>query len=136
CSPEALYVVLLAGQEELKDEALVNYQMLVACGCPILQELPPEAQTATLVVDALLGTGITGASRGVIREAIRAINSGFPLAKVVAVDLPSGMPTDAVEAQGDFAPADFTVTFTAPKPAQVLPPTCNFVGELVVRGIG
>ncbi len=136
CSPEALHVVLLAGQEELKDEALANYQMLVACGCPILQELPPAAQTATLVIDALLGTGITGAARGVMREAIRAINSGFPLAKVIAVDLPSGMPTDAGDPQGDFAPADYTITFTAPKPSQVLPPTCNFVGELVVRSIG
>ena len=136
CSPEALWVVLLAGQEELKDDALANYQMLVAAGCPILNELPHEAQTASLVVDALLGTGITGATRGVVRDAIQAINTGFPLAKVVAVDIPSGLPSDGGDPAGDFAPADFTVTFTAPKPSQVLPPTCNFVGELVVRSIG
>src|ERR1035438_789277 len=110
CSPEALYVLVLAGQEELKGDALANYQMLTACGCPILHELPPAAQTATLVVDALLGTGLTGPARGVLQEAIRAINSGFPLAKVVAVDIPSGMPSDFGDPQGDFAPADYTVT--------------------------
>ena len=50
-------------------------------------------------------------------EGIRAINHGFPLAKVVAVDLPSGMPSDSGEPAGEFARADYTVTFTAPKVA-------------------
>ena len=136
CSPEALYVLVLAAPEELKGDALANYHMLTACGCPVLHELPPESQTATLVIDALLGTGLTGPARGVTRDAIRAINSGFPQAKVVAVDMPSGMPSDSGDPQGEFAPADYTVTFTAPKPAHVLPPNCDFVGELIVRSIG
>ncbi|HWD00353.1 MAG TPA: NAD(P)H-hydrate dehydratase [Candidatus Sulfopaludibacter sp.] len=135
-SPEALHVVVLAGPQELRGEALANYQMLAACGCPVLRALPPEAQTATLVIDALLGTGITGPARGPMLDAIRAVNSGFPLARVVAVDIPSGMPTDSGEPVGEFAPADYTVTFTAPKVAHVLDPNCNFVGELIVRQIG
>jgi ADP-dependent NAD(P)H-hydrate dehydratase / NAD(P)H-hydrate epimerase len=135
-SPESLHVVVLAGQEELKDEALANFQMLTACGCPVLHEIPPDAQTATLVVDALLGTGLTGAARGIMLEAIRAINSGFPLAQVVAVDIPSGMSGDSSEAAGECAPANYTVTFTAPKVAHVLEPNCRFVGELIVRQIG
>ena len=52
------------------------------------------------------------------------------------MDIPSGMPTDSGDPQGEFAPADYTVTFSAPKPSQVLPPNCDFVGELVVRSIG
>ena len=48
------------------------------------------ARLATLVVDALLGTGITGPATGRMLDGIREINSGFPLAKVVAVDIPSG----------------------------------------------
>ncbi|SPE35614.1 Bifunctional NAD(P)H-hydrate repair enzyme Nnr (Includes: ADP-dependent (S)-NAD(P)H-hydrate dehydratase; NAD(P)H-hydrate epimerase) [Candidatus Sulfopaludibacter sp. SbA3] len=136
CSPEALYVLLLASQEELSGEALANYQMLTGCGCPILHELPAAAQAATLVVDALLGTGLNGGARGVTLDAIRAINTGFPLAKVVAVDIPSGMPSDTGDPVGEFAPADYTVTFTAPKVAHVLAPNCDFIGELVVRQIG
>ena len=76
--------------EELKGDAAANYRMLQACGCPVLREIPPEARNATLVVDALLGTGIAGPAAGRMLEGIREINRGFPLAKVVAVDIPSG----------------------------------------------
>jgi NAD(P)H-hydrate epimerase len=69
-------------------------------------------------------------------EGIREISSAFPMAKVVAVDIPSGMASDSPEPVGEMARADCTVTFTAPKPAQVLPPNCERVGELVVGPIG
>ena len=58
--PAALHVVLLADPEELKGDAAANYRMLGACGCPVLREIPPDARSATLVIDALLGTGISG----------------------------------------------------------------------------
>ncbi|MGA2267543.1 MAG: NAD(P)H-hydrate dehydratase [Bryobacteraceae bacterium] len=135
-NPRALDVILLAAPEELKGDAAANYRMLAACGCPVLGEIPEEARNATLVLDALLGTGITGPATGRMLEGIREIQTGFPLAKVVAVDIPSGMPSDAGEPVGEFARADYTVTFTAPKAAQVLPPNCDHVGELVVGPIG
>jgi NAD(P)H-hydrate epimerase len=47
---------------------------------------------AGVVVDALLGTGASGAPRGIVRELILAANaSGVPL---LAVDLPSGLDAD------------------------------------------
>jgi NAD(P)H-hydrate epimerase len=134
--PQSLHVVLLGAPEELKGDAAANFRMLAACGCPVLREIPAEARQATLVVDALLGTGISGPATGVMLEGIREINSGFPLAKVVAVDIPSGMPSDSGAPVGEFARADYTVTFTAPKTGQVLPPNCDHVGELVVAPIG
>jgi hydroxyethylthiazole kinase-like uncharacterized protein yjeF len=134
--PQALHVVLLAAPEELKGDAAANYRMLAACGCPVWRDIPGEARLATLVVDALLGTGINGPATGLMLEGIREINSGFPLAQVVAVDIPSGMPSDSGNPVGEFARADYTVTFTAPKPAEVLPPNCDHIGELVVGPIG
>jgi NAD(P)H-hydrate epimerase len=134
--PRLLHVVLPAAPEELKGDAAANYRMLKTCGCPIWPGIEPQARFATLVVDALLGTGVNGAARGPMLEGIREINAGFPLAKVVAVDLPSGMPSDSGEPVGETARADYTVTFTAPKVAHVLPPNCDSVGELVVRPIG
>jgi ADP-dependent NAD(P)H-hydrate dehydratase / NAD(P)H-hydrate epimerase len=130
------HVVLLSAAEDLQGDAAANLRMLQACGCPVAHEIPAEARNASLVVDALLGTGAAGAARGRMLEAIREINSGFPLARVVAVDIPSGMPGDSGDPAGEFVRADFTVTFTAPKIAQVLPPNCDHVGELVVRSIG
>ena len=49
-----------------------------------------ERREVTLVVDALLGTGLTGPPTGRVLELIRAVQE-FPEAKVVAVDLPSGL---------------------------------------------
>ena len=134
--PAHLHVVLLANPEELKGDAAANLRMLEACGCPVLREIPAEARHASLLVDALLGTGLTGPATGRMLEGIREINNGFPLAKVVAVDIPSGMPSDSGESQGEIARADATVTFTAPKIAQAMPPNCDHVGELIVGAIG
>jgi ADP-dependent NAD(P)H-hydrate dehydratase / NAD(P)H-hydrate epimerase len=134
--PAALDVILFASPEDLRGDAAANFQMLRACGCPVETEIPPRARSATLVIDALLGTGIGGPASGRSLEGIREINSGFPLAKVVAVDIPSGMPSDSGETPGECARADATVTFTAPKVGQVLPPNCDHVGELVVAPIG
>jgi len=134
--PRALHVILLAAPEELKGDAAQNYRMLEVCGCPVAREIPAEARLATVVVDALLGTGISGPATGAMLEAIREINRGFPLAQVVAVDIPSGMPSDTGQPLGEQARADYTVTLTAPKPGQVLPPNCDSLGELRVAAIG
>ena len=134
--PASLHVVLLAEPGELKGDAAANLAMLRAAGGRVEREIPAEARTATLVVDALLGTGVSGEATGAMLQGIREINHGFPLAAVVAVDLPSGMPTDSGEPTGEFARADYTVTFTAPKVAQVMPPNCDHIGELVVGAIG
>src|SRR6185369_7192974 len=58
--PAALDVVLFARPEELKGDAAQNLRMLKACGCRFTHELAPEMQHATIVMDALLGTGING----------------------------------------------------------------------------
>ena len=110
--PAALDVVLLAAPEDLKGDAAANYRMLQACGCPVLRAIPPEARCATLVIDALLGTGISGPAAGAMLEGIREINSGFPLAKVVAVDIPSGHAQRFAAPGGRIRARRCTVTFT------------------------
>ena len=113
-----LTVLELFPAEELAGDALTNRRMLDACGCPVVRELPFEANFATIVVDAILGTGSKGEPRGPALDGIRMIGERFPLAKKVAVDVPSG----ALE-------ADYTITFTAVK-------TYERTGQLVVAKIG
>ena len=103
--PEALHVVLFAEPEELQGDAAANFKMLAACGYRALRQIPPEAQAATIVVDALLGTGVAGPAKGRALDGIHAINQSFPLAKIVAVDLPSGMASDSRESAGEVARA-------------------------------
>ncbi len=134
--PRALYVVLAADPAELKGDALANYRMLEACGCPVERAIRPEMRNATIVVDALLGTGLKGAVTGPMLDWVREINASFPLAKVVAVDLPSGIPSDDADTEGEIVRADFTVTFTAPKAAQMLGPNCERMGSLRIAPIG
>ncbi|MFN0171643.1 MAG: NAD(P)H-hydrate dehydratase, partial [Bryobacteraceae bacterium] len=111
-------------------------RMFLACGGTIGQEWLPEMSGATLVVDALLGTGLSGPASGAALDWIRRINTSFPHARVVAVDIPSGIPSDSPNAGGESARADFTVTFTAPKVAHTLPPNCDAMGALIVGAIG
>ena len=67
-----------------------------------------------VVVDAMLGTGATGALREPEATAARAINDGE--APVVAVDVPSGVDADTGEADGIAVEADRVVTFHDAKP--------------------
>ena len=99
-------------------------------------EITGAMRNATIVVDALLGTGLRGGARGRTLELIREINAGFPLARVVAVDIPSGMASDSGTSEGEFARADYTVTFTALKVAHALAPNCDRMGEVRVAPIG
>jgi ADP-dependent NAD(P)H-hydrate dehydratase / NAD(P)H-hydrate epimerase len=124
--PKWLRVVLAGDPDQMRGDALENYRMLAAVGCPVSFEIAPEMQTATLVVDAVLGTGLEGPAKGKAAEVIEAINTRFPLADVVSVDVPSG---GAVRAK-------HTVTFTALKPSLVLPPECELAGKVHVVSIG
>ena len=134
--PASLDVVLAADPAELRGEAAENYRMLQACGCPVSREIAAPMREATIVVDALLGTGLQGPVAGAMVALIREINGGFPRASVVAVDIPSGLASDTGAIQGEAVHANYTVTFTAPKLGQVLPPACDRVGELRVCPIG
>lgn len=131
-----LTVLELFDPASLTGDAQANRRMLDVCGCPVVRELPNRATLATIVVDALLGTGLTGSAKGPVLDAIRMINDRFPLAKKVAVDIPSGLPSDETNPTGEFVRADYTVTFTAAKQSQCLSPIYESVGELNVVPIG
>ena len=92
---------------------------------------------ADVIVDALLGTALRQAPTGLPAAAIAAILARFEAGvPVVAVDLPSGLPSDGGAVDWPAARAAVTVTFAAPKRGHVLPPACDHVGELVVADIG
>ena len=76
-------------------------------------EFQDELKSADLVIDALLGTGLTGSVRTPSLEIIEAINAaGRP---VLAVDLPSGMDCNTGKPLGACVRATRTATMVAPK---------------------
>jgi ADP-dependent NAD(P)H-hydrate dehydratase / NAD(P)H-hydrate epimerase len=101
---------------------------------------------AELIVDALLGTGVKGPVEGLLASVIEETNAwrrtqnvrgrGACRRFVVAVDMPSGLPSGTEDFGGPIIRADATVTFTAPKVGQLLSANADCVGKLFVRGIG
>jgi hydroxyethylthiazole kinase-like uncharacterized protein yjeF len=96
------------------------------------QPEPVSVPSPTLIVDAVLGTGLKGPAAGAALDLIRAINASHPPAKVVAVDVPSGL-----GGGGEYVHADITVTFAAPKVEHFLADGSEeAVGRLIVGEIG
>jgi ADP-dependent NAD(P)H-hydrate dehydratase / NAD(P)H-hydrate epimerase len=134
-------VVLLAGKDEIKGDAALNLRIAEKIGVPIAEvrsEVDWNAQKkrikdASVIVDAIFGTGLAKPAEGLYARAIEDINKtdAFKL----SVDIPSGLSSDSFEIIGPAVKADVTVTLAAPKIAHVIPPAEEWVGELVVADI-
>jgi hydroxyethylthiazole kinase-like uncharacterized protein yjeF len=98
--------------------------------------------SSAVIVDALLGTGLRGAVTGLTAKAIMAVNEFSQNATavrpslIIAVDMPSGLPSDGEAAEGPVTYAHETVTFTAPKIGQLVSADAACTGKLEVRQIG
>ena len=108
----------------------------------------------TIIIDAILGTGVTGAVHGVAQQAIRLINEHSQGCRlVISIDLPSGMPTEPwrcpeqeADISGenaartsppvDIVSAGLTLTIEFPKLALMLPETGKYAGRLRTVHIG
>ena len=99
--------------------------------------VPPSSQDlaeASVVVDALLGVGAHGRLRDPLGAWVEAANASG--AYLLAVDVPTGVDTDAGGVEGSAIHADLTVTFTSPKVGLVTFPGAGFAGEVVVASVG
>ncbi len=135
-------VVLLAAREEIKGDAAVNMAVALKMGVPVI-EVRAAADWkkariavfhATVVVDAIFGTGLMKPIEGLYAEVVGDINKSS--AFTVAVDIPSGLSADTFELVGPSVEADLTVALAAPKIAHIFPPAAERAGELVVAPIG
>jgi ADP-dependent NAD(P)H-hydrate dehydratase / NAD(P)H-hydrate epimerase len=147
---EQVDVYLFAKPEELRGDAAKNFERWREQGgsVTLLQNEPDwekawaEISAAEVIVDALLGTGIRGPASGLIAQAIEDVNrlsrnaTAARPSWVVAVDIPSGLPSDGEPAAGPVVKAHWTVTFTAPKVGQLISANAGCCGQLAVRGIG
>ncbi|MDE3181660.1 MAG: NAD(P)H-hydrate dehydratase [Acidobacteriota bacterium] len=134
-------VLLFGDPASLAPGASSNYSRLKSQLSPrIISDLAAWSQIqhtvadSTLIVDALLGTGLTKPLQGLLLEVVRFMNS-LAAARRVSIDLPTGMSADTGNLIGECVHADATVTFTAPKYAHVFPPACELVGKWEVEQI-
>jgi NAD(P)H-hydrate epimerase len=143
-------VYLFSEPQDIRGDAATNLQRWTSSGNHVIsitgeaawETAWPEISKADIIVDAIFGTGFRGAATGVIAKAISAINrhsknatAALP-AMILAVDTPSGLPSDGQPAEGPVLYAHKTVTFTAPKPGQLISRDSATVGMLEVADIG
>ncbi|MGB5260953.1 MAG: NAD(P)H-hydrate dehydratase [Gammaproteobacteria bacterium] len=90
--------------------------------------------TADVIVDALLGTGFSGALSGQWRAVVDAAN--LASAPIVALDIPSGLLADSGHVEGGVIRADLTVTFIGRKPGLYTGEGPACCGEIVFDDLG
>jgi NAD(P)H-hydrate epimerase len=102
----------------------------------------PDVARAQVIIDAMLGTGLRAAAQGLLAQVIEEVNrvsrhatKAHPML-ILAVDTPSGLPSDGEAATGPVVTAHRTVTFTAPKIGQLESHNAARVGALEVVQIG
>jgi NAD(P)H-hydrate epimerase len=136
-------VLLFARPDQLTGDATLNHRILSRSAVPIevradkpvdVAALRRELAAADWVVDALFGTGLTGAVRSPFDQAIAAINGSG--ARVLAVDIPSGLDCDTGSPLGACVRAEHTVTFVATKKGFANPAAREWTGLVHVADIG
>ena len=93
-----------------------------------------ELKSADLIVDALLGTGLSGEVKSPYAEIIEAINDSESL--VLAIDLPSGLDCNSGRPLGHCVRATRTATMVTRKIGFELSESVEFTGPVEVVDIG
>jgi hydroxyethylthiazole kinase-like uncharacterized protein yjeF len=146
----AVRVYLFASTDELRGDAAANCEEWKRSGgdVPLVPDETSwklawaDVSAADAIVDAIFGTGFRGPLPALIKRAIDDVNhlSGSATAArpalILAVDTPSGLPSDQGKAEETVLRAHATVTFTAPKVGQLLSSQASAAGTLSVVSIG
>jgi NAD(P)H-hydrate epimerase len=132
-------VFLAAAADEVSGDARANLDRLTEVGLGVAEGADPAlveraCGSAALVVDALLGTGLSGRVRGLPGKLIETVNECC--ARVLAVDVPSGLDADSGEPLGLAIRAEETVTMGLPKLGLFLYPGMDYAGRVTVADIG
>lgn len=132
---------LLAPREKIRGDALTNVSILevmtdqiyTAQDVGALKEAAAEWRRSDVIVDAILGTGLTLEVRTPYREAIELINEA-PAFKV-SIDIPSGLDSNTGRVLGAAVKADLTVSYGFQKVGMVLYPGVSYCGRVHVVDI-
>lgn len=131
--------LLLGSPAELKGETRVHYDRLTASAIPVRTITTADEVVAVLashpvVVDAIIGTGLSRAPRGVVADVIAVLRGAR--CSVVSVDVPSGVDSDTGGVAGLAVRAELTVTMGLEKVGLHLYPGRALAGAISVADIG
>ncbi len=133
------FVLQLVTNEKIKGDAAYHKQLFCNFGgsVEILQnvdEIHRYITNADVIVDAILGIGVTGNLRSPIDQVVQAINDSEK--RTISVDIPSGVPADEGVEVFDGVKADYTIVVDRPKISAFLTHCAKYYGEWKVVDIG
>ena len=112
----------------------------VLSGGNAFEKLAESIESADVLLDGILGTGIKLPLKKDVAELLSEVNDildGLEVSPlVVAVDCPSGVDCDSGEVAEETIPADLTVTMAAVKHGLITLPAFEYIGDLQVVDIG
>jgi hydroxyethylthiazole kinase-like uncharacterized protein yjeF len=136
-------VLLVASPSELKGDAKINFKILQIIAKKSTgqiaihrysKQLLAKFPEPDIIVDAMFGTGFTGFVRKPFSDVIEWVNQQH--AKIVAVDIPSGMNGTTGSVKNCAIRANITVTFGSLKSGLICNQGCELVGSVRVVDIG
>jgi hydroxyethylthiazole kinase-like uncharacterized protein yjeF len=109
---------LLTDEQKLKGITKKNFKILKKIGVsikkkPNQKEIQKALDGNDVIIDAMLGTGLSGEVKGIYKKTIELVNKSGK--KVLSVDIPSGINGDTGTIMGVAVKSDITVTFGLPK---------------------
>ncbi len=129
---------LVGNDEKLSDDCRGNYDRVREAGYDVVQIVDessvPDFTNYDMVIDAIFGTGFSGAPRDISVTVIDKINQAEPF--VVAVDVASGLDVSTGQAEGAAVIADVTTTLALPKLGHFISPGRELSGTVAVIPIG
>ncbi len=133
-------VFLIGKAEDLKGDAKSNYEIVAKMGGLIrqlsfesMEFFENELKHASLVVDAIFGTGLSRKTGEPYKTIIKKINESGKA--VLSVDIPSGLDATTGEILGSCIKATKTVTFAFPKTGFIKKDGPEVTGEVIVKDI-
>ncbi|NOZ79849.1 MAG: NAD(P)H-hydrate dehydratase [Acidobacteria bacterium] len=130
-----VHVMLLSDPATYDAAPRLHLGMVEKAGIPLavtpsIEDVRTAIARCDVVVDAMLGTGISREVGGLYRDVIEAVNASGKL--VVGIDIPSGVDGNTGKIWGTAIRADLTVTFGTPKRGNLLYPGAARGGRLFV----
>ncbi|MBK5378206.1 NAD(P)H-hydrate dehydratase [Pseudomonas sp. TH43] len=125
-------IIAVGDPQRLQGDAALAHAQALAEGLSVLN-WTAQSELRGVILDALLGTGLSGEVLEPYAGAIQAINAcGLP---VTAVDIPSGLSADTGHVLGAAVRADLTVTFIGLKIGLFTGDAADHIGHLVFNDL-
>jgi len=131
-------VLLLGDPTRYRGASAVNWEIIQRLGIEVISYsttaiVEDLLSACDLIVDGILGTGLSKPVKGHYAEVIERVNASDR--PVISLDIPSGIHGDTGQVMGTAVHADLTVAFGLPKIGNILYPGYQYGGTLVISHI-